>query len=83
MWTKQDSYRSRAVTCKLLDLVEQGVLDKDSLIQDLLGWMSESEVAEFARRNDYITDSEDEGLTDEDVEDIMDDYNYVGNRNHY
>lgn len=25
----------------------------------------------------------DEGLTDEDVEAIMDDYNYVGNKSHY
>jgi hypothetical protein len=51
---------SRPVTTELLDLVEQGVIDRDNLIRDLLGWMSESDVAEFARRNDYITDDEDE-----------------------
>jgi hypothetical protein len=49
---------SRPVTTELLDLVEQGVIDRDNLIRDLLGWMSESDVAEFARRNDYITDDE-------------------------
>jgi hypothetical protein len=60
MWTRQDSYRSRKVTCELLDLAEQGVIDWETLARDALGWMSEAEVAEFARRNDYIQDTEDE-----------------------
>jgi hypothetical protein len=55
MWTKQDSYRSRRYTCELLSLVEDDMVDKDALIRDLLGYLSESEVADFARRNDYIT----------------------------
>jgi len=40
----------------LLDLAEQGVIDWESLARDALGWMSEADVAEFARRNDYITE---------------------------
>ena len=62
MWTKQDSYRSRRYTCELLSLVEDGMIDKDYLIRDLLGYLSESEVADFARKNDLITylDREDE-----------------------
>jgi hypothetical protein len=60
-WSAQHARESRRVTSELLDLVEQGVIDRDSLIRDLLGWMSEEDVAEFARRNDYITDeTEDE-----------------------
>lgn len=55
MWTRQDSYRSRRYTCELLSLVEDDMVDKDALIRDLLGYLSESEVADFARRNDYIT----------------------------
>ena len=55
-WTARDARRSRRYTTALLDMVEQGVVDKDSLIQDLLGWMSEDEVKEFARRNDYLQD---------------------------
>lgn len=51
---------SRPVTSELLDLAEQGVIDWESLARDALGWMSEHEVAQFARSNDYITDS-DEG----------------------
>lgn len=66
-WTQQDAYRSRRYTTELLDMVEQGLVDKDSLIADLLGWMSESDVAEFARRNDYIQD-----LDEEDEEDDYD-----------
>ena len=50
----------REMTRKLLDLVEQGAIDRDSLIRDLLGWMSEEDVAEFARRADYITHDEDQ-----------------------
>jgi hypothetical protein len=49
------SYRtSRPVTSELLDNLEEGLYDKDRMIADLLGWMSERDVAEFARANDYI-----------------------------
>ena len=62
MWTARDARMSRRYTTELLEMVEQGMVDKDSLIQDLLGWMSEDEVEQFARRNDYIQslDEEDE-----------------------
>ena len=59
-WTQHDMYRSRAVTCALLDAVDEGIIDRDTLIQDLLGWMSEADVAEFARRNDYLVLDEEE-----------------------
>ncbi len=52
--------QSRPVTSELLDLAEQGVIDWESLARDALGWMSEAEVAEFARRNDYIQDTEED-----------------------
>ena len=51
---------SRPVTSELLDLAEQGAIDWETLARDALGWMSEAEVAEFARRNDYIQENEDE-----------------------
>ena len=71
MWTQHDSYRSRRYTCELLSLVEDGMIDKDTLIRDLLGYLSESEVADFARKNDIITwldrdeDEEDDGQPSE------------------
>lgn len=51
MWTARDARRSREYTCKLLELVDEGMIDKATLIQDLLGWMSEAEVEQFARKN--------------------------------
>ena len=71
MWTRQDSYRSRRYTCELISLVEDGMIDKDTLIRGLLGYLSESEVADFARKNDIITwldrdeDEEDDRQPDE------------------
>lgn len=55
-----DHRQSRPVTSELLDLAEQRVIDWETLARDALGWMSEAEVAEFAERNDYITDSEED-----------------------
>lgn len=51
---------SRPVTSELLDNLDQGMYDKDRMIQDLLGWMSEAEVERFARVNEYITDEGDD-----------------------
>lgn len=48
--------QSRPVTSELIDLGEQGVIDWEQLARDLMGWMSEADVAEFARRNEYIND---------------------------
>ena len=63
MWTAKDARRSRPYTTRLLEMVEEGLIDKDSLINDLLGYLSESEVRHFCRSNDYIAydpDSEDD-----------------------
>jgi predicted metal-dependent peptidase len=51
---------SRPVTSELLDMAEQGVIDWETLARDALGWMSEHEVEQFARRNDYIRDTEED-----------------------
>jgi len=55
-----DHRQSRPVTSELLDMAEQGMLDWETLARDALGWMSEDEVAEFARRNDYISEDEED-----------------------
>ena len=51
---------SRFHTIQLLSMVEDGVVDKDYLIQDLLGYLSEAEVKDFMRKNDYMIEEEDE-----------------------
>ena len=49
--------QSRPVTTEVLDLAEQGVLSWETIARDALTWMSESEVAEFARVNGYVEDT--------------------------
>ena len=56
--------QSRKYTCAVLDAVEEGMFDKDALIQDLLGWMSEEDVKEFVRRNDLMPWLEDDSEED-------------------
>lgn len=53
-WTQADARRSRAYTCKLIELAEEGVIDWETMARDLLGWMSEDEVERFALSNDYL-----------------------------
>lgn len=47
--------QSRPVTSELLDMAEQGLIDWETLARDALGWLSEAEVEQFARRMDYLT----------------------------
>ena len=52
--------QSRPVTSELLDMADQGLIDWEQLARDALGWMSEADVADFARRNDYFEIGDDE-----------------------
>lgn len=87
MWLKIiDPRYPRAYTAALLELVDEGAVDRDSLIQDLLGWMSETDVEEFCDR--YFRDEDtNEPLIgppcDQDEEDSINDPNWVGSRHHY
>ena len=55
---------ARPYTTAVLEAVDEGVLDKASLIQDLLGYLSEADVQDFVRKNALMpwleTDEEDE-----------------------
>jgi hypothetical protein len=55
--------RTREYTNKIIELVDDGIVDRDILIRDLLNWMSESDVAEFYDRN-LRADDEDEDEDD-------------------
>ena len=48
----------RKYTNKIIEMTDEGLLDRDTLIRDLLCWMSESDVEEFYDRN--LSDGEDE-----------------------
>ena len=43
--------KSRPYTTALMDAVDEGVLNKGQLINDLLGYMSEADVENFVRTN--------------------------------
>ena len=62
---------TRRYTNYLLELVDDGMINKDCLIRDLLVWMSESDVSEFVRTSEYGV------LLDED------DPNSVASKEHY
>lgn len=58
---------TRIYTKKLLDLIDEGVVDKDTLILNLLNWMSEDYVEEFYEQ--YYSDIDED---DEDYNPILD-----------
>lgn len=55
----------REYTKKLLDLVDEGVVDKDALILNLLNWMSEDFVKEFYEQYYESDDEEDDEYSEE------------------
>ena len=51
---------TRKITCKLLDMMDEDVIDSRVLVKMCLNWMSEDDVAEMADRNDLLETDEDE-----------------------
>ena len=58
---KNETWQVRKVTNQILEMVEDGVLDKDAVIMACLKYMSEDEVADMARINELLFDEEVEG----------------------
>jgi hypothetical protein len=61
-----DHRKSRPYTTALLEAVDEGMFDRDSLIQDLLVYLSEAEVQDFVRKNDLMPWLEDDSEEGED-----------------
>lgn len=61
---------ARAYTNAVYELLDEGMLDKDTLIQEMLSWMSEYEVQELVTRSDLFRDEDNECIVrrEEDVE---------------
>ncbi len=72
------AFKTREYTNKILELIDEGVIDTKQLSEQLLCWLSEHDVQKFYEAN-YAEFFEDE----EEDEDPMDDYNYVGSPHHY
>lgn len=71
-----------------LDLVEQGLVPAQFLLSAALAYMSYDEVRDMLDANElsprFDEDAEDEDfISEEDAQAIMDDFNYVGSRHHY
>lgn len=60
--------QTRKTTAKLLELVEQGVLDPMSVLEAALDYMSEDDVVDMAWSNQFLSEDEeeDEEESDED-----------------
>jgi hypothetical protein len=61
----------RDATCRILEMIDEGLLDPKMIAEIALGYMSEDDVREMARSNDIDLD-EDESDDDE----KEDNYNY-------
>jgi hypothetical protein len=56
---------TRKYTNKLLEMLEEGLLDKDYVILSCVKYMSEDDVEDMMRANDILYDSEDDEEQDE------------------
>ena len=57
----------RQATDKILEMVDEGILDKDTVIMSCLKYMSEDDVADMAHSNEFfMTTNEEEDDNDED-----------------
>lgn len=51
---------SRKVTDELIDMLDSGAIDAAKLAKELLGYMSEADVADFAHCEGYVEEQEDD-----------------------
>ena len=56
---------TRQATDKILEMVEQGILDKDTVIMSCLKYMSEDDVADMAHSNEFFYNEEEDDEEDE------------------
>jgi len=49
---------TREATNKILDLIDEGILDKDMVIMACLKYMSERDVEDMAHCNEFFIDEE-------------------------
>jgi hypothetical protein len=56
---------SREYTSKLLEMVEEGILDRDNVIMACVKYMSEDEVRDMMHTNEFIEDEEETEGEDE------------------
>lgn len=73
----------REYTIKLLNALQEGVIDRDTVITAALQHMSEDEVRSMCEANGFFEDDEEAEDEEEGQLDPIDDPNWVGSRHHY
>ncbi len=71
---------TREYTNKLLEAMDEGMIDPKELAQQLAAWLSEDDVRDFWVSYGYAEAFDEE---EEEEDDPMDDFNYVGSPMHY
>ena len=66
---------SRKVTKKILELIEEGVLDAEVVVNACLKYMSEADVLDMAEENEFLDEAVEEEEEDEDDDDDEEDDN--------
>lgn len=61
--------RTREYSNKLLEMVEEGLLDKDLVIMAFVKYMSEDAVEDMMRCNEMIIDEDEEDTNEDQTED--------------
>ena len=70
---------ARQATNKLLTMIEEEMLDRDTVISACVKYMSEDQVRDMCHMNEFFEGTEDE----DEEEDLLNDFNWVGSRHHY
>lgn len=61
----QTQYTTRQATNRLLEDIENGLLDRDTVIMACVKYMSEDDVADMCHHNEFFMDDESEDESDE------------------
>jgi hypothetical protein len=78
-----DSYtKVRPATTRLLEMMDEGLIDARAVADMALSWLSESEVHEMMLANDLVEDEPEEEEEEEWTPDNAD-FNDKGSRHHY
>jgi len=70
----------RPATTRMLDMMDEGLLDPRAVAEMCLSWLSESSVHEMMLANDLVEDEADE---EEEWTPDNADFNDLGSRHHY
>ncbi len=68
---------------RILERVENGLLDRDTVLLAALKYMGDEAAGLMASANEFFYTYEEAADEDADDYDPMDDFNYVGSRHHY